>query len=613
MKRVVLLFAMALGVASGVQAKPVSVESARIVATNFLNQYASSRTGVQLTLTTTHYDAGTQKPLLYIFNASQGKGFVIVAADDKSVPVLGYSAKNTFPETNVSPEANYWIEGYKSQISYAIAHDRKPLPSTVEKWSYLLQANGNTAMRPTGVSPMIETEWDQSPYYNLLCPTNTPTGCVATAMAQIMKFWDNPTTGTGSHTYNTSTQGGTLTADFGATTYDWANMPNVVNAVSSTTEKNAVATLMFHCGVAVEMDYDINASGAQVIDMGIGWPCSENALKDHFGYKSTIKGYQRSDFSDTQWNKMLKFELDNGRPVLYAGFGQVGGHAFDFDGYDDNGFFHINWGWGGLSDGYFVVDDLSPSALGTGGGGGNFNFGQQALIMIEPASSVLPANPFAPDFPNPIAANLALNSAIVASDDTIVFNTPYSVNVDVINNGPDSFKDGVLVLLAIDLNEENGYLINGIMTTLAPQEVFPFEYTTSGNTDLIPGYYYMGYFYGTDVNNLELYPIPDGLGTNETTLTVIEGETGIDKKELAKDISAFPNPAKEFFNLDWKSFNGKVNRVSLVNLAGSQVYNMDVSGATNCKIPVAQYAAGMYMLRIETDKGTLSKKFVIKK
>lgn len=615
MKKVILSLGLLFTVTLATQAKPVSQQQARTAGTHFISNYLSGRNNPTLELARTYYDETSQLPVFYIFNAAGNKGFVIVAADDKSTPVLGYSTESAFPATELSPELSYWLDGYKKQISYAIAHQRVPLPSITQKWQDLaLEAEGPVAARPTGVAPMLETNWNQAPYYNQLCPTNTPSGCVATAMAQIMKFWDNPTTGTGSHSYSSSTLGGTLSANFGATTYDWTNMPNVLTSGSSATQKTAIATLMFHCGVAVEMDYNTGGSGAQVIDMGIGWPCAENALKNNFGYKTSITGYKRNDFSDTQWHKMLKFEIDNGRPLLYVGFGDVGGHAFDFDGYDDNDFFHINWGWGGLSNGYFIVDDLSPSALGIGGGGGNFNYGQQALVMIQPAGSILPDNPVTPDFPNPFEnINLALNGAISVSADTIIYNTPYSVGVDVINLGPDTFKEGVLAVLAIEMEGDEGYLLNGVVLTIDPTDIFNLAYTTTGSEDLVPGSYYIGFCYAPSMDELNFLPIPDGLGTNEVILTVLPGASGIANRSEEHNFISYPNPAKDFFTLNWKSFTGNVQRVTLVNIAGQTVYNQDVQQATQCRIPVAQYAAGTYILQIHTDKGVIAKKMNIGK
>ena len=169
-------------------------------------------------------------------------------------------------------------------------------------------------------------------------------------MAQIMKFWNYPETGSGFHSYNHPAYG-TLSANFGSTTYQWSLMPNVVSSSNS-----AVATLMYHCGVSVNMVYDIAAKGgssAQTLDVAA-------ALKTYFGYSSTVEGKYRKDYTDAQWIDLLKTELNAGRPVQYAGTGSSGGHSFVCDGYNSNDFFHMNWGWIQIKE-QLLVFNLHPT------------------------------------------------------------------------------------------------------------------------------------------------------------------------------------------------------------------------------------------------------------
>lgn len=394
MKKLSLSACLLLGLMGSANAANVSTETALKAAKNFYtSQTGTANPSFQL--------AGTYKtqdgtlPTVYIFESMTGNGFVIVSAEDRIQPILAYSTESKFFAANgsYSPEADYWVDLYSKQIDYTIVNNLSSTTAIAEQWAILQNGNITTPPPPaTPIAPMLTTLWDQMPHYNYYCPTGTPTGCVATAMAQVMKFWNYPNQGTGQHSYSTSTEGGTLSANFGATTYSWANMPNQLTSGSSSAQKTAIGTLMFHCGVAVDMNYTTSASGAQVI---LGSASAKNAYTNYFGYKSSIKGYKREDFySDYTWHKMLVFEIKTGRPILYAGFGGSGGHAFVFDGYDQNEMFHINWGWGGMSNGYFEVNNLNPSALGTGGGGGNFNSGQQAIVMLEPPSSTLPANPW---------------------------------------------------------------------------------------------------------------------------------------------------------------------------------------------------------------------------
>jgi hypothetical protein len=428
-------------------------------------------------------------------------------------------------------------------------------------------------------------------------------------MAQIMNFWQHPATGTGTHSYSSSTLGGTLTADFGNTTYDWANMPAGLTSASTPAEKNAIATLMFHCGVAVEMDYTTSASGAIVIDNGSGDPCAETALKNFFGYKNTIAGYNRSDFTDPQWIAMLKFEIDNGRPLLYTGFGQVG-HAFVFDGYDDNNFFHVNWGWGGLSDGYFKVDNLNPSALGTGGNGGNFNFSQQALVMIEPASSTLPPNPYLPDY----RVTLALNSTISTSAAVIDYNTAYTISADIKNLGPDTFRDGLIGVLFFNTTTNVPlFIFQGGEVTLAPDAVYPCSYTTTGDTSLKPGNYFLAFVGIKDTSNIELTFVEDGVAVNEASLTIREG-LGVSGQALSTGLfRTYPVPAKDHITLDWKGFEGTLASIQLYNIKGQNVYQFDGNPSGVLHIPVNHLAEGNYILRINTDKGAMSQKITVKR
>jgi hypothetical protein len=380
----ILLSACMLALYGSLSANPVNIPTAQSAAGHFIMQKTGAK-DIQLTLVSSYGPA--QQPALYVFSLNQDKGFIIISADDAVMPVLAYSTHNAFTSSSatISPELNYWLNGYTSQIETVVKEGIQPDRETTDKWIQLLSgspSDDNTASKVTAVSPLLKTTWNQSPYYNKFCPNHAPTGCVATAMAQIMKYWANPTTGTGSHSYSTSTLGGTLSADFGNTTYDWANMPYAIDAHSSQTEINAIATLMFDCGVAVDMDYNMEGSGAQVIDFNSDYPSAEYALRTYFGYSSQIHGEERYYYDDLTWSDMLKSEIDSSRPVLYAGFGQEGGHAFDFDGYDQDSKFHINWGWDGYGNGYYTVNNLVPTFVGVGGGVGNFNDGQQALFGI---------------------------------------------------------------------------------------------------------------------------------------------------------------------------------------------------------------------------------------
>ncbi len=394
MKKKLFTIALCTSCGLGAFANPVSIQTAQKVAENFISKKVAAAAGLNLQLIKTYTAIGTSgQAALYVFDVNNGTGFVIVSGDDAVTPVLGYSAENKFPAVITNNEVNYWMDGYNEQISAVIDNQVTATAAVATDWNKLITNTAKDDLaRGTDVNPLLRTKWNQDGNgYEDLCPPNTPTGCVATAMAQIMKFWNYPTVGVGNHSYTAPAPiNTTLSADFANTTYMWNNMPNELTANSNSAQRSAVATLMFHCGVSVNMSYNYSSaggSGSYVISSGSPIQnCSEYALKTYFEYSPDIKGIARSQYADkdAEWIALLKTELDAGRPILYTGRGSGGGHAFVFDGYDGINRFHVNWGWGGSSDGYFTVNNLSPSILGTGGGSGGFNSNQQALTKIFP-------------------------------------------------------------------------------------------------------------------------------------------------------------------------------------------------------------------------------------
>ncbi len=307
----------------------------------------------------------------YIFKNDEG--FVIVSADDRTIPILAYSTEGTFESENIPENLAYWLSGYEQAIQAIIDEQADPSEEIVRQWQEMLE--GNLPQQKNVVIPeLLSTKWDQHAPYNNLCPSGTLTGCVATAMAQIMKYWEHPVHGTGSHSYFHPTYG-TLSANFGNTTYDWDNMHGTVTVASPYAEQLAVATLMFHCGVSVNMIYGTEASSAYSEDVPY-------AIESYFGYNASNILY-KSNYSNSAWISLLKSELDAYRPIYYCGSGIYGGHAFVCDGYDSDNKFHFNWGWSGNANGYFAIGNLNPN---------NYPFNSDnAAILIEPVSEIIDA------------------------------------------------------------------------------------------------------------------------------------------------------------------------------------------------------------------------------
>lgn len=443
-----------------------------------------------------------------IYNAGTD-GFVIVAGDDAITPVLGYSTEGAITGEEVPYSVAKWFDFYKGQISEHLNAGAEIYPQVAEAWSRLLsgdaQAGGDRA-----VNPLCQTTWDQPAPYNAQCPGGSLTGCVATAMAQVMKYHNHPAQGQGFHSYAAPNYG-TLSANFGSTTYDWGSMPNNVTSANS-----AVATLMYHCGVGVDMQYSPNLSGAWVLQSHS--PSTDHnteyAMKTYFGYGTDMQGVYRDQNSLQNWNNMLKAELDASRPIIYAGFGQGGGHCFVCDGYDNNSFFHFNWGWSGAYDGFFAMDALNPTGQGSGGGSGAYNSGQEALINIHPATGGGGGGG------NPAA--LVLYNYVTPSATTIGFAQPFTVSTNILNNGTTDFN-GDYAVAAFDASS-NFY---GFVQTYTGQQLQAgyvynqdIVFSTNGLVTMVPGTYYLGVLFRptggewTAVGNNSGY-------TNFTQVTVV--------------------------------------------------------------------------------------------
>lgn len=302
---------------------------------------------------------------VYAFNRGTD-GFIIVSADsDALYPVMGYSDEGSIDPDNMPPAMEWWLDMLSKSVYTA--------PEKASR---------------ADIAPLLKTEWGQGSPYNLDCPrlngSRTPTGCMATAMAQIMKYWEYPAKGTGSITYRWTYGGEDITYNFAGTTFDWANMlDRYYGESTNATQRAAVAELMYAVGCATQMQYSSQASGTTDLVAGSG-------LVTYLGYDKALTVAVRDTYGFEEWKQLVYSELQKGHPILYTGSGQLGGHAFVCDGYRNDGgadMFHINWGWDSMSDGYFLLNNLSPEELGTGGGGGNFNYAQSAFLGIKPAES----------------------------------------------------------------------------------------------------------------------------------------------------------------------------------------------------------------------------------
>lgn len=361
---------LACGLAA--MAGPISPEQAlqRVAGSQLKSQALGAGTAQPQLVHTSLTADGT--PAAYVFNGADHRGYLVLSADDIAYPVLGYSDQGYIDADNLSPQLQWWLSEYGRQIEYARSQGVQP-------------GQGSKSMRMPreAIAPLVATKWDQIAPFNNQCPLygteRTFTGCVATAMAQVMNYWQYPERGQGSISYTSETIEKKLSLNFGLRAFDWANMKDTYYGDYTEEQETAVAYLMKAAGYSVKMDYSVDASGALAMDIAAG-------LTKYFNYDGNINYTLRDYYSTEQWEQMLYDNLKNVGPLLYGGGSYIGGgHSFVCDGYDGNGYFHFNWGWSGMSDGYFSLDALTPGSLGTGGGGGGgYSFTQDAVFGIQP-------------------------------------------------------------------------------------------------------------------------------------------------------------------------------------------------------------------------------------
>lgn len=312
-------------------------------------------------LKTTRFEDG--KPVIYLFSMGKDKGFMAVSANDNTKALLGYSSTGTIndSEQDIPDGMSYWLDCLGKEIA------------TSGKYPKLNEADHYREE----IKPMLKTTWDQGSPYNASCPvlngSRTYTGCVATAMAQTLKYFSYPEKGFGTHSYvlnNTN-----LSFNYEATTFNWDDMLDSYSGAYTSVQQKEVAQLMLACGIGVDMRYTANGSGAVFFN-------AVRALIENFGYDKGLRYYERNYFNFPDWEDMIYDNLKNYGPVLYGGNNMSSGHAFVCDGYKD-GYYHFNWGWSGISDGYFLLTALDPDMQGIGGSNAGYNFNQHIITRMK--------------------------------------------------------------------------------------------------------------------------------------------------------------------------------------------------------------------------------------
>ncbi len=306
----------------------------------------------------------------YIVNDNDYGRFVIVSADERMLPILGYSENGALSLDNAPDGLLFMLQSYEKQYNYMLENPDKVTIRT-------------TAV-DTPVEPLITAKWGQESPYNSQCPIlnnqRCVTGCVATAMAQVMQYYQYPTQCQGgTFSYTSASNSIEQTLNFDDISFDWSKMPDTYSSSSPANSKSQVAKLMHACGVSVSMDYGLNSSGGSgAFDMNIPY-----ALKTYFGYQSEICYKEKRYYSPDEWEKMIIEDLQADHPLFYGGEGTRGGHQFILDGVNDEGLFHFNFGWQGNANGYFALNAINPKTSSTTY---DFNDGQSMVYKVAPES-----------------------------------------------------------------------------------------------------------------------------------------------------------------------------------------------------------------------------------
>lgn len=410
MKKLYLTLCLAVLTLGSLVAGPVDQQKAQRIGAKFLSTTTLAQRNADIQLNCVAAATNITRGAIdyYVFNVKNGEGFIIVSGDDCAKPILAYSTTGTFDPQDVSEGFAFTLKGFQEEIQYMREHNIAATPDIVAEWKRVSETGSLNRGGQTRavVDVLCQTLWNQNFPWNSQCPEDPEgngghvyAGCVATAMGQVMKFWDWPAQGTGSHTYNP--QGyAQQTANFGETEYHFELMPNVLDSTSTENDYYYIAQFLHHCGIAVNMQYSGNGSGAYSEDV-------PDALRNYFRYTCDdhITNYGNwwpgMGYTNEEWAQMLKDGgLDEGLPLYYSGQDDsgAGGHAYVVDGYDENDYFHYNWGWSGRDNAWCPIGAANTTRY-------NFN------TMVGFTGHIIPANDTYYSRPDSVANMAVLENA----------------------------------------------------------------------------------------------------------------------------------------------------------------------------------------------------------
>lgn len=611
MKRTIL-FSLTLAAALSLWATPVNEERAKQIASAFLskNLSAQTRATLDVKLLLTDKEVATRANSLegdasyYVFGTPNAQGFVVVAGDDCVKPILGYSIDQPFRigETELPDNIREWLNSYKKQIEWLREAGASANKEVQDAWTDYLK--GTPPMASTTNDVLLETaKWDQMSPYNLKCPvisgSQSPAGCVATALGILVNYYRYPTRGTGSHTYVTRTHGLKLSAAFNKM-IDWPNVLSQYEKGKYTADQGAaVSEILYNCGIMSEMDYGKSSSGAVTL---IG----ARGLVEYMKYDIGLTYWSRDWCTDNElWEKMIKNDIENGRPVLYGGRSEDVGHAFILDGYNPDGYYHVNWGWSGTSNGYFLLSVLDPNEQGTGGGSGAFKYGHEAFLGIQKPQDGSVYHDMLAFFSGKNAEGKVYNG-ITTETTEFELNKKFTVDIGYIGNYSVRNFTGVCALALFDKNDEFKEFVTGDIGIDNMKTLYGGSVTINScmiTTSIAEGDYIKLLYSSDDSDEWEYVKYDASI----SGVIPVKG-----------DLTAIPvNHNQIKVSITQASTNltvtapGLIKRIKISDISGQTLKIVPVfEGQSQCTVSVGELSKGIYIVQVTTDKGESCEKIL---
>ncbi|MBQ6084376.1 MAG: C10 family peptidase [Bacteroidales bacterium] len=673
MKKTLLFIAIFALTTGEIFAGPVDAQRAQQIGQRFLSSAkGSQKTDIQLV-----YTSATREAVdYYAFNVSDGNGFVIIAGDDRVKPILAYSTIGSFNPNDIADGFEFTLNSFSHEIQYIRDNNIKATADIKAEWESVAETGFINKERKSRsvVGPLCQTIWNQNFPWNSQCPEDEEgngghvyAGCVATAMGQVMKYWNYPEHGTGSYSYNPEGYP-TQSANFGETEYHFELMPNSLDSLSTEEDYFYIAQFLHHLGISVDMQYSGHGSGAYSYSVPV-------ALQTYFGYTTdeveTLGFWGYNFYTNEQWIQMLKDGgLDEGMPLYYSGSDDngAGGHAFVCDGYDENDYFHFNWGWSGRDDAWCPIGALNTTKYA-------FNESNSFIGHIQPASPEYFLRPenindfeivenddmtsVSINWTNPennlngeplssFTVNVYRNGELIFQTDgvkgqrmdivdtdledglyqySIIAENEYGYNrkayakilvgdkCDIVfelsDEGGDGWKGA-----AISVTDENNNIIAVVTMEEGSEQTIVMPLLTQNLSFYWNhGWYHNTEEYDTDFEcsfviknaNDEVLYTSDELQDGNFLTYENRCEDAVDETEATNNFRLYPNPTDGILRIEG---NGMMT-ISVMNVLGQKIVETTANG--NAVIDLSSYESGIYMVVVETEAGIKTEKINLKK